>query len=101
MESSRAVSVRNFIEFRDGLSVSANKFVVSSILGLTAKLRVRKILAVNRRIQRTSIYLHSYCSLRDIFTANVANKMANLDDEKLFKRVDGQTNLLPLTRRGR
>ena len=52
-------------------------------------------------IQRDCVYLHSDCGLCDLLAANVANKMAHVDDAKLFECMDGRANLLQVARRDR
>ena len=100
MESSRLVGSSHCNEFRDGLSARANQFVVQRILQRAAKLRIGKFLASYRAIQCAGVHLHNNRCLRGVFAANVANKMAHVDDKQLFKRVDGRTNVLSAARFG-
>ncbi len=81
MESSRLVGDCYSNELRDGLFARAIKFMVQRFLQRTSKLRGGKILAANRTIQRDCVRLHNNCSLRGVFAANVANKMAHVDDK--------------------
>ena len=74
--------------------------MVQNFLGLSAKLRGGKFLAAHRTIQRDCLLLHFNRGLRRLPAANVANKVAHVDDEKLFAGVDERANLLSTAGRG-
>ena len=101
MEGTRIVGSRHCDELRDGLSARPTQRMVSNFLGRATKLRAGKIFPATRTIHGASVYLYHHSSLCGLLTANVADKVAHMDDEQLFARVDGRTNLLSTAGRHR